>query len=270
MGAITNAGGANINASDLACRGPVLESDTSNMMALDTRNNNNVLYWSNSKSPTYDSGSTNVGVLGTAGQETLSDGSKANVWIHDGADGYNDQNQATSQANGLPVLNLKELQEDALAKEDTKETPDTTQPPIGYEQKPIYKDVPIFETVLVEDDSFGGLSSLELETGIRNGKYQLVSPSKENSTQGFEINGTDYDLVSLESCTAIVDKQDSNAVALAEAEYEKSMEAIQAQDKRYEIDQKKIDTQYDALLAEEESLKSVLNKNVERSFKTFG
>lgn len=270
MGAITNAGGANINASDLACRGPVLESDTSNMMALDTRNNNNVLYWSNSKSPTYDSGSTNVGVLGTAGQETLSDGSKANVWIHDGADGYNDQNQATSQANGLPVLNLKELQEDALAKEDTKETPDTTQPPIGYEQKPIYKDVPVFETVLVEDDSFGGLSSLELETGIRNGKYQLVSPSKENSTQGFEINGTDYDLVSLESCTAIVDKQDSNAVALAEAEYEKSMEAIQAQDKRYEIDQKKIDTQYDALLAEEESLKSVLNKNVERSFKTFG
>ena len=32
----------------------------------------------------------------------------------------------------------------------------------------------------------------------------------------------------------------------------------------------KIDTQYDALIAEEESLKSVLNKNVERSFKTFG
>lgn len=270
MGSITNANGSNINASDLACRGPVLESDVSNMMALDTRNNNNVLYWSNSSSPTYDSGSSNKGVLGTSAQETLSDGSKTNVWIQEGADGYNDQNQATSQANKLPVLNLTELQEDALAQEETKETPDTSQEPIGYEQKPIYKEVPIYETVLVEDENFGGLSSLELETGIRNGRYQLVSPAKEGSTQGFNINGTDYELVSLDSCTAIVDKQDDNALALAEAEYEKGMEAIQAQDKRYEIDQKKIDTQYDALIAEEESLKSVLNKNVERSFKTFG
>lgn len=270
MGAITNASGANINASDLACRGPVLESDVTNMMALDTRNNNNVLYWSNSKSPTYDSGSSNKGVLGTSATETLSDGSKVNVWIQEGGDGYKDQEQATSQANKLPVLNLTELQEDALAKEDTKETPDTTQPPIGYEQKPIEKEVPVYENVLVEDKDFGGLTSLELETGIRNGRYQLVSPAAEDSTQGFNINGTDYELVSLDSCTAIVDKQDDNALALAEAEYEKGMEAIQAQDKRYEMDQKKIDTQYDALIAEEESLKSVLDKNVERSFKTFG
>lgn len=270
MGAITNASGANINASDLACRGPVLESDVTNMMALDTRNNNNVLYWSNSKSPTYDSGSSNKGVLGTSATETLSDGSKVNVWIQEGGDGYKDQEQATSQANKLPVLNLTELQEDALAKEDTKETPDTTQPPIGYEQKPIEKEVPVYENVLVEDKDFGGLTSLELETGIRNGRYQLVSPAAEDSTQGFNINGTDYELVSLDSCTAIVDKQDDNALALAEVEYEKGMEAIQAQDKRYEMDQKKIDTQYDALIAEEESLKSVLDKNVERSFKTFG
>ena len=270
MGAITTASGANINASDLACRGPVLESDVTNMVALDTRNNNNVLYWSNSTSPTYDSGNTNKGVLGTSVQETLSDGTKADVWLTEGDDGYRDQNQATSQANKLPVINLTELQEDALAKEETKETPDTTQPPIGYEQKPIYEEVPVYETVLVEDENFGGLSSLELETGIRNGRYQLVSPAAADSTQGFNINGTDYELVSLDSCTAIVDKQDDNALALAEAEYQKGMEAIQAQDKRYEMDQKKIDTQYDALLAEEESIKNVLNKNVERSFKTFG
>lgn len=48
------------------------------------------------------------------------------------------------------------------------------------------------------------------------------------------------------------------------------MEEIQAEDKRFEIDQKKIDTQYKALQAEEESIKSVLSKNVERSFKAFG
>ena len=48
------------------------------------------------------------------------------------------------------------------------------------------------------------------------------------------------------------------------------MKKIQTKDKRYEMDQKKIDTEYDALLNEEESIKNVINKNVERSFKTFG
>lgn len=270
MGSITTAGGANINASDLAAVGPCIESDVSSMIALDTRNNNNVLYWGNSQAPTYETGSTNKNMISTSASETLSDGTSANVWIMEGSDGYKDQSQATSQANGIPVLNLTALQEDALAKEEKKETPDTTQPPIGYEQKPITQEVPVKEKVLVEDGTFGGLSPLELETGIRNGRFQLVSPAKANSTQATEINGMDYELVSLDNCTAIIEKQDEQALAHAESVYQKEMKAIQTQDKRYEIDQKKIDTQYDALLAEEESLKSVLNKNVERSFKTFG
>ena len=68
----------------------------------------------------------------------------------------------------------------------------------------------------------------------------------------------------------ITDETEQAAIDKAEAEYNKSMQEIQAKDKRYELDQKKIDTQYNAYLAEEESIKSVLNKNVERSFKTFG
>ena len=48
------------------------------------------------------------------------------------------------------------------------------------------------------------------------------------------------------------------------------MKEIQTKDKRYEMDQKKIDTEYDALMTEEESIKNVINKNVERSFKAFG
>ena len=80
----------------------------------------------------------------------------------------------------------------------------------------------------------------------------------------------DFEIVSWQTCTIIVDKQDEAKLAKAEAEYNKGMEEIQAEDKRFEIDQKKIDTQYKALQAEEESIKSVLSKNVERSFKAFG
>ena len=49
-----------------------------------------------------------------------------------------------------------------------------------------------------------------------------------------------------------------------------AMEEIQIKDKKYESDQKKIDTEFTACQTEEESIKTVLNKNVERSFKTFG
>lgn len=105
---------------------------------------------------------------------------------------------------------------------------------------------------------------------MREGTYTLVQKAAENSTQSITINGTDYELVSWQTCTDIVDKQDEAKLALAEAEYEKGMAEIQAKDKEYEIDQKKIDTQYKALQTEEESIKTILSKNVERSFKTFG
>lgn len=260
LGKITTSSGAPINGSDLANWGPVLESDAENLIALDTRNNNNVLYWSSTTSPNWDSGSTKI------------PSNLGGDWLMPGDEGYADQTQATAQGNNLPVLNLTKLQEEALAKEETKEVEDPDNI-IGYEDdltKPIYEEVPIMEMQLVKDPDFAGLSSAELEKGLREGTYTLVQKAAENSTQSITINGTDYELVSWQTCTDIVDKQDEAKLAVAEAEYEKGMAEIQAKDKEYEIDQKKIDTQYKALQTEEESIKTILSKNVERSFKTFG
>lgn len=261
MGAITTADGSPINGSDLANVGPCIESDVTNMIALDTRNNNNVLYWASSDAPTFETGSEYATSLG-----------KTSDILVKGDAAYEDQagNQATAVANGIPVLNLKEIQESTLVEKDEKEVPDTTQNPIGYEQKPVYVDVPEKELQLVPDKEYEGLSSTELEMGLRSGKYQLISPSTSNSTEKLTLNGTDYELVSINSCTTISEAQDEQALSIAEAEYEKDMKKIQTKDKRYEMDQKKIDTEYDALLNEEESIKNVINKNVERSFKTFG
>ena len=172
-------------------------------------------------------------------------------------------------ANGIPVLNLKEIQESTLVEKGEKWVDDPNNI-IGYEQIADYIDVPEKELQLVPDEEYEGLSSTELEMGLRSGKYQLISPSTSNSTEKLTLNGTDYELVSINSCTTISEAQDEQALSIAEAEYEKDMKKIQTKDKRYEMDQKKIDTEYDALLNEEESIKNVINKNVERSFKTFG
>lgn len=271
LGSITTADGNPINGSDLANWGPVIESDAENLIALDTRNNNNVLYWGSSTSPSFTSGSSSSNVIGDSFVE-LPDGTTAKVWLGKNDEGYadNTSNQGTAAENNIPVLNLSAIQSATLAQKGEKEVPDETQDPIGYEQKAVTEDIPIMETRLVPDDDFSGLSSAELEMGLKSGKYQLITQANSKSSQSLNINGTDYELVSLSSCTLISEQTDEQALALAEAEYEKDMQEIQAKDKRYELDQKKIDTEYNALMSEEESVKTVINKNVERSFKTFG
>lgn len=62
---------------------------------------------------------------------------------------------------------------------------------------------------------------------------------------------------------------DDAAVARAEAEYNKAMNDIENKDKRLDMELKNIDTEHNALQQEYESIKSVISKNVERTFKIF-
>lgn len=269
LGSITTASGETINGKDLANWGPVIESNINNMLALDTRNNNDVLYWGSTTDPTFGNGSRQQPDSIRDAMETLPDGTELPIWLNPGTAGYDDQIQASGKNNKLPVLNLSGLQQAGLLEDGEKEVPDTDADPIGYQQKPIYEEVDVYKTELVEDPSFS-ISSMALEQGLRSGAYQLVKQASEESTQTVSLNGLFYEVVSLSSCSAITDKAEDEAAQKAEAEYNKAMEEIQAKDKRYELDQKKIDTEYNAYLQEEESIKTVLNKNVERSFKTFG
>ncbi len=200
---------------------------------------------------------------------TLSDGSQVYTWLNAGAAGYNDQDQPSAINNNLPVLNLTAIQSDGLSKTGTKQVPDTDAEPIGYQYKKTYIEVDKFKSELVLDPDFK-ISSLELEEGLRSGVYTLVKPAEKSTTQTILLNGVYYDTISLSCCSIITDEAQDDLIEKAEAEYNRDMQEIQMQDKRYEMDQKKIDTEYNACLSEEESIKNVLSKNVERSFKTFG
>ena len=136
---------------------------------------------------------------------------------------------------------------------------------LGYK----WEEIGTGEYKLVEDEEFS-ISSLALEEGLRSGAYTLVKESEKADTTTIKLNGKNFNTIDLSSCSVITDEVDQNAVNIAEAEYNRDMAEVQQKDKRYEMDQKKIDNQYQAYLAEEESIKTVLGKNVERSFKTFG
>jgi hypothetical protein len=121
---------------------------------------------------------------------------------------------------------------------------------------------------LVPDNDFS-INSLTLEDGLRSGAYTLVREADGQTSQTISIRGVFYDTVSLSEASIITDQTEEAAIKKAEAEYEKDMAEVQSKDKKFEMDQKKIDTQYQAYLQEEESIKNVLSKNVERSYNTF-
>ena len=269
LGKITNATGQPIIGADLANWGPVIESDVTNLIALDTRNNDDVLYWEETKNPSFENGVRVQPSSITEETTALNNGTTVYTWLNPGAPGYENSSQATAKLNGLPVLNLEAIQNDGLSKNGKATVPNVAADPLGYQWEKTYVEVPKFEDKLVIDPDFK-ISSIELEEGLRSGVFTLVKEADKSSTQTISLNGVYYSTIALSCCSIITDETEEDVIRKAEAEYNREMQEIQAKDKRYEMDQKKIDTQYNAYIAEEESIKRVLSKNVERSFKTFG
>ena len=58
-------------------------------------------------------------------------------------------------------------------------------------------------------------------------------------------------------------------IAIAETNYKRKTQEIQSKDKEYDSDLKKLDTEHSALQTEYDSIKAVIEKNTERSFKAF-
>ena len=70
-------------------------------------------------------------------------------------------------------------------------------------------------------------------------------------------------------CSDITEQTNDKAVALAEAEYNAAMNKIENKDKRYDLELKNIDTEHNALQTEYDSIKTAINKNIERTFKIY-
>lgn len=98
-----------------------------------------------------------------------------------------------------------------------------------------------------------------LTNGLVTMKQAALRFNGDITWQGIEFSST----------SDIREVEDSSKIAKAEAEYQKSMYEIQAQDKEYDVKIKKLDTEHSALQQEVESIKNVMGKNTERSFATF-
>lgn len=117
---------------------------------------------------------------------------------------------------------------------------------------------------------------------MNEGGYQALETGLAHSSEWIKF-ALESGLVSMEqvdvkkqwvstmysNCSNITESQVDVDITVAEAEYNKTMNEIEAKDKRYDIELKNIDTEHQSLQTEYETIKSVIDKNVERNFKMF-
>lgn len=100
-------------------------------------------------------------------------------------------------------------------------------------------------------------SSEWIEFALESGLVRM-----EQVDKSFNWKSLDY-----KTCSAITEETSSEASTKAEAEYNRAMKDIDAKDSLYDMQLKNIDTEHSALQTEYETLKSVISKNIDRTFK---
>ncbi|MFR1672785.1 MAG: hypothetical protein ACLSWI_07585, partial [Candidatus Gastranaerophilaceae bacterium] len=106
-----------------------------------------------------------------------------------------------------------------------------------------------------------------LEQGILT--LEQVNYSEDGSAEYPNIGFRDWISIQYKNSSDITSQQNEAAITKAEVKYKEAMNDIEQKDKKFDQDLKKLDSIHNALQTEYDSLKSVIEKNVERSFKAF-
>ena len=106
----------------------------------------------------------------------------------------------------------------------------------------------------------GAKSTSWFEQQLKEGKLLL---------KAFSTAEKDFVSVTLSDDDAIQEVEDERQIALVEAKYTQDIAALERKDKKIDLELKKLDTEHNALQTEYEAVKSVIDKNVEKSFNIF-
>ena len=103
-----------------------------------------------------------------------------------------------------------------------------------------------------------------LYKNIQNGSIYI------DEKKGTDADGNKcWEDVTLTSDSQLQEEEDSTAVAKAKAKYDQVLSQIESKDSRFDLQLKNIDTEHNAVQTEVDSVKKVIDKNIERSFKIF-
>jgi hypothetical protein len=121
----------------------------------------------------------------------------------------------------------------------------------------------------IQDCLTQGVLTIELASNNLDNNVVQNQIESLSDTLNIKLKGISWDSKGYSSCSDITEQDDDKAIAKAEAEYERKTAEISAKDTKYQNKIKTLDTEHSALQTEYESVKSAMEKNISRSFKTF-
>ena len=121
------------------------------------------------------------------------------------------------------------------------------------------------------DGDLGGNAATNgdwLKNQLENGRFSISKINTDKKTGEVDMSTTSIATDSFVGTTTTT-SIDKRAYAKAEAEYEHETKAIDAKDKKYDMELSKLETEREALKTEYDSVKKVISDNIERTFGIF-
>ena len=115
-------------------------------------------------------------------------------------------------------------------------------------------------------------STAYFQNGLRTGAFII---QKANTAEVKDDNGlvmgthTTWEDLAWQGSDIVQDVLDTTDDAMAESEYESKLAVIKCQDQKLDMELKQIETQHKAVETEMDSVKKVIDKNIEQTFKLF-
>ncbi len=118
--------------------------------------------------------------------------------------------------------------------------------------------------------STSGYTTTQNETNLKDTDW-FVEQLKSGALTLSYYSTTDKAFVgtTLNSDESITEQEDSSAMVIAEQVYQNQMDQLESQDKQFDLQLNKLESEHNALQTEYDSVKSVISKNVEKSFNVF-
>ena len=109
-----------------------------------------------------------------------------------------------------------------------------------------------------------------LQYALSNGTVTLERVDFTNPTEeGTGLADCTWTSIVWTSASDITEEENEAAVTAAEVQYEQALRDIEAKDKQYDNQLKILDTEHSALQTEYDSVKSLIEKTVERNLKLY-
>lgn len=128
-----------------------------------------------------------------------------------------------------------------------------------------------YNGVLSEGETKNNLAAEDsdwLQNMVRSGQFsiEIINTDKKTGKVTFDTTSPSSDSCLTYSTTTMIDNR---ALAKAEAEYEHTLKQIDKKDQKFDLDLSKLETERKALTTEYESVKKVIEENIDRTFGIF-